>query len=90
MTTNTNKTTVLEERYEIEFIEDSGDVYESGDSMDAKDFVNEYIECQSEYLADVCEWLRSIPVPQAVAFVTENWGIKYKLHLITTTDTIIN
>lgn len=37
-----NQPVILNEHYEIEFIEDSGSVYEPGDQMDAADFIDEY------------------------------------------------
>lgn len=81
---------ILNEHYEVEFVEDPGLVYETGEYTDATDFIEAYSECNSPELDDVSEWLKRIPVPNAVAFVAEAWGITYKLHLIKTIDEIVN
>lgn len=81
---------ILNEHYEVEFVEDPGLVYEAGQFTDATDFIKAYCECNSPELDDVSEWLRSIPISEAVAFIAEAWMITYKLHLIRTTDEIIN
>lgn len=82
--------TILNEHYEIEFIEDSGSVYEPGDQMDASDFIGEYCQCNSAEMKDTTDWLKSISIPEAVAFIAEAWGIAYKLHHIRTIDEIID
>lgn len=80
---------ILNERYEVEFVEDPGMVYEPGEYAEATEFIEAYCECNSPELDDVSEWLRGISVPQAVSFIAEAWGITYKLHHIVTTDKII-
>lgn len=74
--------TNLDERYVIEFIEDSGWVYKPGQQKDATEFIEDYCECNPPELDDVSEWLRSIPISEAVAFIAEAWGIQYKLHTV--------
>lgn len=81
---------VLNEHYEVEFVEDPGLVYEPGEYAEATEFIEAYCESNSPELDDVSEWLRSIPVPEAVAFIANAWTIVYKLHLIRTTDEIVN
>lgn len=81
---------ILNELYEIEFIEDPDSVYEPGDYMDASDFIDEYCQCNSSELQDTTKWLKSIQIPEAVAFIAEAWGIAYKLHRIRTIDEIID
>ena len=85
-----NQPVILNEHYEIEFIEDSGSVYEPGDQMDAFDFIDEYCQCNSSELQATTNWLKDIQVPEAVAFIAAAWGISYKLHHIKTIDQIIN
>lgn len=85
-----NQPVILNEHYEIEFIEDSGSVYVPGDQMDASDFIDEYCQCNSSELQDTTHWLKSVKIPEAVAFIAEAWGISYKLHHIKTIDEIIN
>jgi len=80
---------ILDEHYEVEFAEDPGMVYEPGDQKDAKEFIEDYCECNSPELDDVANRLRSIPIPEAVKFVAEMWAISYKLHQIKTIDQII-
>ena len=81
---------ILNEHYEVEFVEDPGLVYEPGEYAEATEFIEAYCECNSPELDDVSEWLSSIPVPEAVAFIAEAWMITYKLHLIRTTDEVVN
>lgn len=81
---------ILNEHYEVEFVEDPGLVYEPGEYAEATEFIEAYCECNSPELDDVSEWLRSIPVPEAVAFIAEAWMITYQLHFIRTTDEVVN
>lgn len=85
-----NQPVILNEHYEIEFIEDSGHVYEPGDQMDTSDFIDEYCQCNSSDLQDTTKWLKRIRIPEAVAFIAEAWGISYKLHHIKTIDEIVS
>lgn len=80
---------ILDEHYEVEFVEDPAWVYEPGEQIDATDFIDAYCECNSPELDDVSNWLHSISIPEAVKFVAEAWCISYKLHKITQTDSII-
>ena len=81
---------VLNEHYEVEFIEDSEHIYQPGDQINAIDLIDDYCNCDPPGMKDVSDWLYRIPVPRAIAFIAEAWGIGYKLHLIRTTDEIVN
>lgn len=85
-----NQPVILNEHYEIEFIEDSGSVYEPGDQMDAADFIDEYCQCNSSDLQDTTKRLKRTQIPKAVAFIAEARGISYKLHHIKTIDEIVD
>lgn len=84
-----NDTQILDEHYEVEFVEDPACVYGPGEYADATDFIDAYCECNSPELDDVSNWLHSISIPEAVKFVAKAWCISYKLHKITQTDSII-
>lgn len=81
---------ILDERYEVEFVEDSEGVYSSGEYMDAAGFIDDYCNCCGPEEQDTAAWLTSIPAPEAVKFIAEAWGIGYILHKITTIDEIIS
>lgn len=80
---------VLSEHYEVEFVEDPEGVYECGEQVQASSFIDDYCYAATPSIEDVCNWLRRIPVPEAVKFCADAWGIAYRLHEIKTIDTII-
>lgn len=87
---NSQHPVILDEHYEIEFIEDSGHVYEAGEQMDATDFIEDFCRSNSSEFSAHADWLRDKSVPWAVAYIAEMWSIKYKLHRIKTIDEIIH
>lgn len=80
---------IIRTEYEIEFIEDSDNIYHSGDFMKAQDFIEDYCACNSPEMEDNSQWLRNIPVPDAIAYICEAWGIAYRLHKYTTTEQVV-
>lgn len=83
------KTTINKVKYEVEIISDSENVYESGEQMAASDLIDDFCGVSPHDLDDVSSWLRSIPIPEAIKYIAEAWGIEYKLHKISTTEEIV-
>lgn len=84
-----NHPKVIEEQYEIEFIDDPADVYLSGEWEQASEFIDDYCACAPADMSDTVEWLHKIPIPEAVKFCAEAWGISYRLRKITTIEEYI-
>ena len=60
----------------IRIISDRGDVYEVGSTVSEMDFIQSYCDTSSD--EDTKDWLQSIPIPCAVGFIADAWGIEYK------------
>lgn len=85
----TNNNAVITESYQVEFIYDPAEVYTPGEYSDAMDFVEDYCDVAPSDMADTVEWLHKIPVPEAVKFCAEAWGIFYRLRKTTTIEEYI-
>lgn len=84
----TIKTTICKIKYEVEIISDSEDVYKPGEQIAASDLIDDYCGVNPIDLDDDSSRLRSIPIPEAIKYIAEAWGIEYKLHKISTTEEI--
>lgn len=80
---------VIDELYEIEFFYDPSDVYMAGQWLEAIEFIDDYCACAPSDMNDTVEWLHRIPIPEAVKFCAEAWGISYQLRKTTTIEELI-
>lgn len=60
----------------IEILYDSGHVYGRGEIIEIKTLIRDYCECDRDPATE--EWLYRIPIPDAVKFIADMWGIDYR------------
>lgn len=60
----------------IKILSDRDGVYEIGSIVNVMDFIQSYIDCCTDN--STTEWITVIPIPSAVNFIAEAWGIDYK------------
>lgn len=60
----------------IKIISDDGNVYKKDEVVDVSDLIRSYCDCTNDN--DLKDWLWKIPIPDAVDFITNAWGIEYK------------
>ena len=61
----------------IYVINDKTKVRKMGDVIDVMDFIKEYLDSIVED-SRLKEWLWRIPIPSAVDYIANEWGISYK------------
>lgn len=61
---------------QIEIIYDPGKVYEEGTVLPVEELIEQYRETLPSM--NVYDWLCRIPIPTAVDFIAEAWGISYR------------
>ena len=62
---------------QIEIIYDSGKVYEEGHILSVEELFKQWCESMPRRESD-WDWLNRIPIPSAVKFIADAWGIRYK------------
>lgn len=60
----------------IKILSDRDGVYEIGSIVNVMDFIQSYIDCCTDN--SITEWITVIPIPSAVNFIADAWGIDYK------------
>ena len=60
----------------IKILSDRDGVYEVGSIVGIMDFINSYLDCCTD--DSLKGWIERIPMPDAVKFIAEAWGIDYK------------
>ena len=60
----------------IEIISDYGNVYKKGERILAMDLISSYLDCSTDKSFN--DYLTRIPIPDAVSFIADAWGIEYK------------
>lgn len=61
----------------IYVINDKTKVRKIGDVIEVQDFIEEYLDSIVED-SNLKAWLCSIPIPAAVDYIANEWGITYK------------
>jgi len=60
----------------IKITSDKYGVFKSDTTMDVMDFMSQYFkETKDKALVD---WLQRIPIPSAVDYIAQEWGLTYK------------
>ena len=60
----------------IKITSDKYGVFKSDTTMDVMDFMTQYFnEMEDKSLVD---WLQRIPIPSAVDYIAQEWGLTYK------------
>lgn len=60
----------------IKILSDRDGVYQVGSIIDVMQFIQAYIDHCNDKSTN--EWLCVIPIPSAVNFIAEAWGIEYE------------
>lgn len=60
----------------IKIIRDNGNVYEAGLIISVGKLMEDYCECTDDQ--GLIDFLWRIPIPSAIAFIAEAWGIEYE------------
>lgn len=75
-------------KYEVEILADPGEVYAEGDTIDASDFINDYIGANDKN-ESLCDYITTATIPEALAYICEAWGIEANLVVHTISTTIV-
>lgn len=60
----------------IRILSDAGDVYAVGSIIGVDELIKDYEETTDD--KSLCGWLYGVPIPTAVKFIADAWGIEYK------------
>lgn len=60
----------------IKILRDTGNVYEEGKIISVGQLIDDYSECTDDQ--GLIDYLWRIPIPSAIAFIAEAWGIEYE------------
>lgn len=51
-------------------------LYEDGSVVETKDLIESY--CEQSNDESICGWLQRIPIPSAVDYIAQEWGLTYR------------
>lgn len=60
----------------IKILSDNGNVYEEGQIISVGQLIDDYSNCTND--KGLIDYLWRIPIPSAIAFIAEAWGIEYE------------
>lgn len=60
----------------IKIISDDGNVYKKDEVVDVSDLILSYCDCTND--KSLKDWLWRVPIPTAVKFIADAWGIEYE------------
>ena len=60
----------------IKILHDVGDVYEDNSIHGIKEIIDDYVDTCND--KSVITWLYSIPLPTAIEFIADAWGLDYE------------
>lgn len=60
----------------IKILSDRDGVYEVGSVVDVMSIIRDYLNCCTDN--SLKGWIERIPIPSAVDFIADAWGIEYK------------
>lgn len=60
----------------IKILSDRDGVYEKESVHDVMDVISSYCKCSTD--KSIVHYIQNIPIPSAIAFIAEAWGLEYK------------
>jgi len=60
----------------VRILNDNGGVYEQGSIVDVGQLITDYCDCTDDQ--GIIDYLWRIPIPSAIDFIAEAWGIEYE------------
>lgn len=60
----------------IRILSDAGNVYAVDSIVGVDELIKDYEETTND--KSLCDWLYRVPIPTAVKFIADGWGIEYE------------
>lgn len=60
----------------IRILSDAGNVYDVDSIIGVDELIKDYEETTDD--KSLCGWLYGVPIPTAVKFIADGWGIEYE------------